>query len=831
MKYLVILFLLLVESLTAQITGVKGRVVGSDDKNPLAYVNVIIEKKNISAVTNDDGYFELSGEIKDDDMILFSHVAFEPYIISVSKFQNEKSNIIFLKSKIITSQTVLIKGSIGNEGITPVTFSKINKLTLRESYTNQDIPELLSYQPSVTFYSENGNGLGYNYLSIRGFDQRRISVSINGIPQNDPEDHNVYWLDFPDLLESTELIQIQRGAGSGLAGYPAVGGSINIITSTFSEKPIMEFSSSIGSFNTRKYSAQYSSGLISNKYSFYAKVSQTLSSGYRNSSWIDFRSYHLSAVRYDKNLTTQINIYGGPIGDGLAYTGLPKFAIKNSELRKANFSYWEADDKNYTYTLDRRPDEIENFSQPHFEILNELKLSDKIIFNSAFFLVLGNGFFDYDGSWADTSYFRITKDFGFTSTRNPGNALIRAMVENKQWGWIPRLNIKHDNGELIVGGELRFHHSTHWGSIIFADGLPDGLDKNYHYYEFNGGKDILNFYVSEKLNLSEQLNMQAEIQLVSNTYKLNNEKYLNNDFKVDNTFLNTRIGLNLKLSSDFNMYLNYAIVSREPRLTNYYDAAESSGGAAPQFEINSHGEYDFSKPLVKPETMNDIEFGTVYSSSNMSLSFNLYYMLFSNEIVKQGQVDRFGQPITGNMDKTIHYGTELVGSYKLNENFELISNISLSKNYISRGAAFINYTDQQNGNSKSAILNLDGNSISGFPYFTFNATVKYHLSNFFAQISTKYVSEFYTDNYYTQLSSLNNNYPGLTDYSDNRVDAYFVTNLFLSYNLTMEPALKNLRLFFQINNVFDNLYAAYGIGKEFFPAADRNYLFGIKLGL
>ncbi|MCK7517700.1 MAG: Plug domain-containing protein [Ignavibacteriales bacterium] len=59
--------------------------------------------------------------------------------------------------------------------------------------------------PQLHFYSENGNGIGYNYLSIRGFDQRRISVSINGIPQNDPEDHNVYWLDFPDLLASTEL--------------------------------------------------------------------------------------------------------------------------------------------------------------------------------------------------------------------------------------------------------------------------------------------------------------------------------------------------------------------------------------------------------------------------------------------------------------------------------------------------------------------------------------------------------------------------------------------------------------------------------------------------
>jgi len=47
------------------------------------------------------------------------------------------------------------------------------------------------------------------------------------------------------------------------------------------------------------------------------------------------------------------------------------------------------------------------------------------------------------------------------------NALIRAEVDNNQWGWIPRLSIKQDNGELILGGEMRFHRSLHWSSLNF----------------------------------------------------------------------------------------------------------------------------------------------------------------------------------------------------------------------------------------------------------------------------------------------------------------------------------------------------------------------------
>ncbi len=41
-------------------------------------------------------------------------------------------------------------------------------------------------------------------------------------------------------------------------------------------------------------------------------------------------------------------------------------------------------------------------------------------------------------------------------------------------------------------------------------------------------------------------------------------------------------------------------------------------------------------------------------------------MIFDNEIVKNGQVDRFGQPITGNVDQTIHKGIELSGNANIN---------------------------------------------------------------------------------------------------------------------------------------------------------------------
>ncbi len=767
MKHSFILFLFLFINLEAQQT-ISGIVYNSETNSPVSFVTVSIHTKNIAASTDENGSFVLKGEFQDSDNIKFSLVGFETQLISLNNFL-KSGNKVFLIPKLMSTQTILVKGNIGQTGITPMSFSKLKREEIIKSYTNQDFPELLSYLPSVTSYSENGNGLGYNYLSIRGFDQRRISVSINGIPQNDPEDHNVYWLDFPDLLENTDLIQVQRGAGSGLAGYPAIGGSINILTSSFSDKPRFELSASAGEYNSRKYSILASSGLVNGKYSFSAKLSQTLSTGYRDLSWVDLKSYHLSAVRYDGNFSSQINIYGGLIADGLAYTGLPKFAIKDRNLRKANYSYWESDDKEYTYALERRPEEIENFSQPHFELLNEYKLNESVSLNSALFVVLGNGFFDYDASWADTSYFRLTKQNGFNVTTNPGNALIHAMVDNTQWGWIPRISIAHKDGELIIGGEFRFHNSIHWGSIAFADNLPSGIQKDYRYYQYEGGNSIINFYANENYKVNEQVNLLIEAQLAYHKYRILNEKFVSNNFSISNLFFNPRIGINYKVNPEFSTYLNFARVSREPRLKNYYDAAESSGGAVPQFETNSNGAYDFSNPLVKPEVMNNFELGTLYNSGNFSGSLNCYYMSFSNEIVKQGQLDRFGQPVTGNMERTTHYGIETNINYRFNSNVEFIVNGSLSRNLISSGAVYVIATDVS-GNTSAKDISLVDNSIAGFPSATFNAVLKLNYENLFAQLSSKFVGKYYSDNYGESLFTLLKNYTNLTNYSDNKVD-------------------------------------------------------------
>ncbi len=835
MKYF-IYFLLIATISFGQQKIVSGKVIDAETLESLPSANIRLTNTDKIVRSDDHGYFRFQLDENTPGIeITVTHIGYEAQQHSISINDASGSLVIKLNRMIIPAQTVLVTASINKHGETPVTFSEISGKEIEKKYSVQDIPEFLSSIPSTTFYSEGGNGIGYNYLSIRGFDQRRISISINGIPQNDPEDHNVYWVDFSDILANTEFIQVQRGSG-GVFGYPAIGGSINIITSNFSLNKYISASSTIGSYNTRKYSVDASSGLIDGKYSFSAKLSQTLSSGYRDRSWVDLKSYYFSLSTIDDAFTTQINFYGGPIKDGLVYNGLPKFAIKEKNLRRYNLSYWEATNSALTYFDQRRNKEIENFSQPHYEMLNEYKLNENITLNSALFLVIGKGFFDFDGSWANLygddyvkSYFRLNEG-GIDTTNLPINTLLRGMVENKQFGWIPRIQINHKNGVLTSGFELRNHRSLHYGSIVSADNIMDKNIINYRYYQFNGAKDIVNAFVNEQYKVNEKIGLLGELQIAYNKYRLYNEKFLQNDFSIQHTFFNPRVGINYKFDETKSAYATFARVSREPRLNDYYNAVESSGGAIPQFEVKSNGSYDLSKPLVKPETMNSFDLGYSINQKDFQINVNLFYMSFENELVKNGRLDIFGAPMMGNAKQTVHSGIEFSSSIKPMDELQLIVNATFSQNKIKDASSFVTYYDSL-GTPLVDNLSLNGNSIGGFPDFLANASIRYSLNDFYFQVDGKYVGKFYSDNYGDKLNDYLAKNPNYFEYSDNINDASFVMNLFASYELKLFNTPTKSKLFLQVNNLFDTYYSMYAIGKEFFPAAERNFVAGLQLGI
>jgi iron complex outermembrane receptor protein len=290
-----------------------------------------------------------------------------------------------------------------------------------------------------------------------------------------------------------------------------------------------------------------------------------------------------------------------------------------------------------------------------------------------------------------------------------------------------------------------------------------------------------------------------------------NEKYVGTEFTVPYHFINPRVGINYNVTESLNLYGQISRTTREPRLKNLYDAAEATGGEEPQFEQVGGG-YDFSRPLVKPEKLTDIEIGAGYVSFDYRATANVFYMDFTNEIVRSGRLDRFGQPITGNAQKTRHIGIELTGTARYGA-LELRGNMTMSRNRLIRYTVFDTGSPQR----------LDGNAIAGFPDVLANASISYSSSNFSTTITMQHVGRFFTDNYQDPDDNI--------VASQRTVDPYTVFNGWLSYRLPIESSGQSIEARFQVNNLFNKLYFAHGEGSDFFPGALRNIFASLRINL
>ncbi|HHM24243.1 MAG TPA: TonB-dependent receptor, partial [Bacteroidetes bacterium] len=324
------LFLLLVFSAAAFAADhrIEGTVTDSQTGQPLVGANIFLEGTTIGTTSDANGHYVLTGVPAGRYTLTVSYLGYRLEKRTVVVSAPTLTVNFALTPVVLPGQEVIVTATRAKFRETPVPFTNISRGELQQRYWAQDIPMLIATAPSVYAYSDAGNGIGYSYLKIRGFDQRRVNVMLNGIPLNDPEDHNVYWVDMPDFAASVQDIQIQRGAGTSIYGSSSFGGSVNIVTSELTSERGLKIVSGAGSYDTRKFTAQFNSGLVNNTYALTARYSRVLSDGYRERSNVDLWSYFLSAARYTANTTTQINIYGGQEITHAAWDGSPEDVLK-----------------------------------------------------------------------------------------------------------------------------------------------------------------------------------------------------------------------------------------------------------------------------------------------------------------------------------------------------------------------------------------------------------------------------------------------------------------------------------------------------------------------
>ena len=147
----------------------------------------------------------------------------------------------------------------------PITFKNLDKNDISIKNYGQEPTQILNYTPSVTSYSDNGSYQGYTYYRLRGIDQTRINMTLNGVPMNEPENQQCYFSNYPDILQSLQNVQLQRGSGMSKNGASSYAGSLDFESYIPSNQNIIVYYG-MGSYNSSRLSWQIEDLLFKYKY-------------------------------------------------------------------------------------------------------------------------------------------------------------------------------------------------------------------------------------------------------------------------------------------------------------------------------------------------------------------------------------------------------------------------------------------------------------------------------------------------------------------------------------------------------------------------------------
>ena len=148
----------------------------------------------------------------------------------------KKILIVFLMSLIAMTAIGQEVDTLSIDEVTVVSFyrnsidtgSIIEKDDLISDNYGQEPSHLFTEMPSIFSLSDNGTDFGYGYFRIRGLDQTRINVTLDGCPWNEAEDFGTYFANSPDLMSSLKSIKVERGSSSSYNGVAGSAGGINM---------------------------------------------------------------------------------------------------------------------------------------------------------------------------------------------------------------------------------------------------------------------------------------------------------------------------------------------------------------------------------------------------------------------------------------------------------------------------------------------------------------------------------------------------------------------------------------------------------------------------
>ena len=689
-------------------------------------------------------------------------------------------------ASVVSLRNVEVVANRANDK-TPVAFSNLNSREIARVNDGRDIPFLLELLPSIVTTGDAGGGIGYSGIRVRGTDASRINITANGIPINDSESHNVYWVNMPDLASSVRDIQVQRGVGTSTNGAGAFGASINMITDAPGYDPSAEVSASYGSYNANRETVKVNSGLFGDHWSVDARFSHIGSDGYIDRAYSKLWSYMGQLAYTGQNTTVRLLAFGGKEQTYMAWDYASKEDMEKYGRRYNPCGEYTASDGSTAYY----PDQFDHFVQHHIQLLGSHTFSNKWHLNLAFHYTKGDGYYNQYKTRRTLVEYGLEPFYNAEGELIEKSDLVRLKYNDNDFGGgMFSLNYRHGRVNSVLGGAANWHRGNHFGNVAWVRNYVGSINPLQQYYYNTGRKFDTNVYARADVEIARGLSGYADMQFrhirytikgVSDNYDWNTESMGHLDVYRNYNFFNPKAGLTY-INGAHRAFASWSVAHKEPVRDNFTDGDP--------------------KHYPTAERLFDYELGYRYARNLFDIGVNLYYMDYKDQLVVTGQLSDTGNALSVNVPDSYRMGIELQGALRPVNWFDWQINATFSRNRIKNFVEYI-YEDEW---TNPISIDCGNTPIAFSPDLMLHNSFNFHVRGFEAALTSRYVSSQYMNN---------------AKSAEAKLDSYFVSDLALAYTFRNIPSVKALRAGFTIYNIFNEKYFNNGYAGAGYTVNDK----------
>ena len=606
--------------------GISGTVLDARSQ-PIVRATIKLNGTQRGAFSDVRGHFRIDDIASDTAHITISCIGYESRVVLIGQSASNIGEVVLQETSLLSTGINVTSYRAG--ALDPVTQTTVSKEIIDQIYIGQDPQYVLERTvPSVIAFSESGTSVSnYGTFRVRGIDQTRVNVTLDGTPLNDMIDQGVFFSNMGDLTNGMRSVQVQRGTGMSTNGTASFAGSVNFEGVPLnSNAPSADLQLSAGTFGLLRASAAVATGRMENNVSVFARFTSLRSNGYRDHTGTVANSLYASAAWFGPSDVVKLTVVWGSTQNELGYVPVPKYLA----------------DFNPRTNLNDRTD-VDDFGQQLAQLQHSHAFSENITLTSSLYYGMAGG--DFFAGYRDTSGL-------LTQINYP--------LQNQHVGGMTTLDVY----DVIPGfkGTVGIHAYTfsrrNWEYVSPEAQRP--------YYDDKTSKQEVSGFARAKYRIgkfeafgdvqirSVRLNFQPDARTVGANVSVPVHTWL---------FVNPRLGLRYSIVDGIDVYTSFGRTGREP---TRFDLLGST-------QINSANLFVLQNPgTVRPEYVNDLEIGARFQAPYGYLNVTGFAMMFTDEIAPIGQyIEQQFVQLRKNVSSSKRLGIEVEGSLHVTDNLWL----------------------------------------------------------------------------------------------------------------------------------------------------------------